>query len=132
MFRFLSTIFLAIFVLDLAVSAIETRRVQVMGGVVLKRKRNPVGYWLVTLLSCLVAIGGVMAVLFLAYLALTGSGPYKEHAFFSFHQVWPYAATSALFGWIAFKIVKDRRHQLKSRKLRPNCSLKRTNQSLRD
>jgi hypothetical protein len=99
---------MAIFLVDLAVGALETRRVWVSWGIVLKRKTNPIGYWLMTVLWSLVALGTVIGVLLLSYQGLVGSGPYAEHAFLSLHQAWPYAATSILFGWLTAKIIKDR------------------------
>jgi hypothetical protein len=108
MFRYLAALFLAVFLIDLAVSALETRRVWVMGDIVLKRKTSPIGYWLMTSLWLLVALGSVASIPYLTYLAFTASGPYKEHAFFSMHQAWPYAATALVFGWIVFKIIRRR------------------------
>jgi hypothetical protein len=112
MLRFLSLLFLAIFLADLVVGAIETRRVWVMGGIVLKRKAAPVRYWAMTALWSLVALGCVLGVLVLLYHAVASSGPYKDHAFFSLHQAWPYAATSLFFGWLAFKIFRSRLRML--------------------
>lgn len=113
MFRFLSMLFLTVFLVDLAVAALETRRVWVMGSIVLKRKTSPIGYWAMTAVWLLIALGGLIGVPFLIYQALVGAGPYKEHAFFSLHQAWPYAATSLLFGWLAIGIGKDRLLQLR-------------------
>ncbi|PPJ42856.1 hypothetical protein C0063_06300 [Pseudoxanthomonas sp. KAs_5_3] len=112
MFRFLSLLFLAIFLIDLVAGAVETRRVWVMGSIVLKRKTAPIRYWTMTVLWSLVALGALLGVLLLLYQAVAGSGPYKDHAFFSFHQAWPYAAISIIFGWLAFKILRDRLLQL--------------------
>ncbi|MBD9467421.1 hypothetical protein [Pseudoxanthomonas sp. PXM01] len=115
MFRFLSLLFLAIFLVDLVVDAIETRRVWVMGSIVLKRKTAPIRYWAMTALWSLVALGCVLGVFVLLYQAIAGSGPYKDHAFFSLHQAWPYAATSLLFGWLTIKILRGRLWQLQYR-----------------
>jgi hypothetical protein len=116
MFRFLSLLFLAVFLVDLVVGAIETRRVWVMGSIVLKRKTTPVRYWTMTALWSLVALGSVLGVVVLLYQAVAGSGPYKDHAFFSLHQALPYGATSLLFGWFAFKILRGRLLQLQHRR----------------
>jgi len=115
MFRFLTLLFLTVHVLDLAIAALETGRVWVMGDIVLKRKRSPIRYWLMTFVWSLLAVGGVVGVVFLSYLALTSSGPYKEHAFFSFHQAWPYAVTALLFGSLAVMIIRDRLLRLRHR-----------------
>ena len=108
MFRFLTLLFLAIFVADLAILALETGRVWFGYGIFLKRKTSPVLYWFMTILWSLLAIGCVAGVLLLSYQALGGSGPYAEHGFFSLHQAWPFAATSVLFGWLAARIIKSR------------------------
>jgi hypothetical protein len=115
MFRYLSLLFLAVFLLDLAASAIETRRVWVMGDIVLERKINPIGYWLMTGLWSLVALGCAAGVPYLTYLAWTASGPYREHDFLSMYQAWPYAMTSLVYGWLAFKIVRRRLFFLRHR-----------------
>ena len=115
MFRFLSLLFLAIFLADLVAGAIETRRVWVMGDIALKRKAAPVRYWAMTSLWSLVAFGGVLGVMVLLYQAVTGTGPYKDHAFFSLHQAWPYAATSLFSGWLAIKVLRERLLQLRFR-----------------
>ena len=116
MFRFLSLLFLAVFLADLVVSAIQTRRVRAMGSITFKRKTTPIRYWAMTALWLLVALGSALGVAVLLYQAITSSGPYKNHAFFSLHQAWPYAATSILLGWLAFKIFMDRLLQHKSRR----------------
>jgi hypothetical protein len=113
MFRFLSMLFLAVFLVDSAVSALETRRVWVMGSIVLKRKTSPIGYWAMTAVWLLIALGSLIGVPFLSYQALVGAGPFKEHTFFSLHQAWPYAATAILFGWLAIRIGKHRLFQLR-------------------
>ena len=113
MFRYLSALFLAIFLIDLAISALRTRRVWVMGDIVLKRKNRPIGYWLMTAIWLLVALGTAIGIPYLTYMALTSSGPYKEHAFFSMHQAWPYAISAILFGFLAFKIIRRRLFLLK-------------------
>jgi len=115
MFRFLTSVFLAAFLVDLAAGALETRRVWVMGDIVLKRKTSPFGYWAMTVLWSLVALVSVSGVPFLIYQALVGTGPYRDHAFFSLHQAWPYAATSLALGWLAIKIGKRRLFQLRNR-----------------
>ncbi|KFN41347.1 hypothetical protein [Arenimonas oryziterrae] len=79
-----------------------------MGDIVLKRKINPIGYWLMTSIWLLIALGIAAGILYLTYMAVTSSGPYKAHAFFSMHQVWPYAATALVFGFLALKIIRRR------------------------
>lgn len=108
MFRYLSALFLAVFLADLAISALETRRAWVLGSIVLKRRTSPIGYWLMTSLWLLVALGSVAVVSSLTFFALISAGPYKEHAFFSMHQAWPYAATASVLGWLALKIIRRR------------------------
>jgi hypothetical protein len=108
MFRFLTLLFMAIFLVDLAVRSLETRRVWVGWGIFLKRRKSPMGYWLMTSLWSLVALGAVAGVGWLSYLAAVGAGPYAQHPFFSLDQAWPLGATSAVFGWVAIKVVIDR------------------------
>ena len=114
MFRFLTALFVAIFLIDLAVNILQTRRAPVIGSLVLGRKSSPIGYWLMTLLWSLVAIGSAVGVVFLSYLALTSSGPYERHAFFSFYQAWPYAVTTVLFGWLIVTITIRRLNEFKN------------------
>jgi len=116
MFRFLTFLFLTIFVLDLAVAAFETRRAWFGYGIYLTRKKSPGLYWLMTALWSLVAVGCVAGFLLLSYQALVNSGPYAEYAFLSLHQAWPYAATSVLFGWLAIRIIKVRLQLLRDRR----------------
>ncbi len=116
MFRFFTMLFLAIYVADLVVTAFQARRIWITGSILLQRNTNPIGYWLMTLLWSLASTGSIAGLLFLSYLAITKAGPYKEHAFLSFHQAWPYAVTTVLFGWLATGIIKDRLFQLKHRR----------------
>jgi len=86
MFRFLSMVFLAICLVDVAATAWAIGRVRFMGDIWLKRKTSPNGYLAVTLWWSLIAAGSVAGVTFLLYHAVMGSGPYRTHAFFSFYQ----------------------------------------------
>jgi uncharacterized integral membrane protein len=115
MFRFLSALFLAIYILDITVQAYETRRVWVMYDIFLKRRRNPLGYWLMTLFWSALSAFCLVGILFLLYQAINSSGPYREHAFFSLHQAWPYGLTALIAGLLAGMIIRDRLHMLKVR-----------------
>ena len=108
MFRYFSALFLTIFLVDLAISILETRRVPVIGDVVLKRNTSPIGYWVMASLWLIIALGSVVGVPYLTYLAFTFTGPFVQHDFFSMHQAWPYALTTLVFGWLALKIVRRR------------------------
>ena len=108
MFRFLTLLFLTIYVIDLATGALETGRVWFMWDIFVKRKTSPIAYWVMTVFWSLLAVGSAFGVLLLSYQALVGSGPYKDHAFYSMHQAWPYAAMSIVLGGLAVMIIKER------------------------
>ena len=107
MFRFLVVIALAIIVIDRALSAIQSGRVSVTADWHIARVPNPIGYWLMTsfwLSSLLLFVCGLV---FLAYCAITGSGPYANHAFFSMHQAWPLGVVAVPMLVLAGVIVRD-------------------------
>ncbi|CAN7381718.1 hypothetical protein LJR168_002330 [Pseudoxanthomonas sp. LjRoot168] len=99
---------MAIFLIDLVARSLETRRVWVGWGIVLKRRKNPIGYWLMTSAWSLLALGTSAGVVWLLCVAIIGSGPYAQHPFFSLDQAWPLAVSSAVLGWLAAKIVTRR------------------------
>ncbi len=107
MFRFLALAFVTICVLDMVLSALKRRRVWFGWGIFIGRRSNPVGYWLTTAMWCATAGIGVVGLPILLRHALSGSGPYKDHAFFSFHQAWPYGVFCLLLGWPVAMIVKN-------------------------
>jgi hypothetical protein len=113
MFRFLALAFLTIFVLDIVVTAFKRRRVWFMWGIFIGRRSNPVCYWLMTAMWCATVGLGLFGLPLLLHHAINSSGPYKDHAFFSLHQAWPYGFFALLGGWLASMIIKDWTHKLR-------------------
>jgi hypothetical protein len=111
MFRFLTLIGLGVCVLDMVLTAFQTRRVFFMWGTFIERRTNPVGFWLMTMLWSATVALAVAGVPVLLYHAFNGSGPYKDHSFFSLHQFWPYGVLALVVGWLAIKMIKDRLQQ---------------------
>ncbi|GAB3357560.1 hypothetical protein [Lysobacter tyrosinilyticus] len=107
MFRYLTVLFLAIWAIDRTAFMLFTGRAAGPIGAITKRKLNPLGYWTVSGLWCACAVVCLGGLAFLTYCALTGSGPYKEHAFFSMHQAWPLLLFLVPGGWLAFLAVRD-------------------------
>lgn len=77
-------------------------------------RRHPVAaqtqanrFWALTSPWCASSCGAFGATVYLAYLAVTGAGCYRDHAFFSLHQGWPYATIATLTGGLAAMLVCD-------------------------
>ena len=107
MFLFFTVLGLTLCLFGLALQAVGARRVRVTSNVYLERKDHPFGYWVVTTFWLFCATACLVGASLLLYQAVLGIGPYKQHAFFSWHQAWPYGLFALFIWWVLVLIAGD-------------------------
>ena len=107
MFRYFAFLVLAIWMTDRASLMLFSGRAIDQLGAFTKRKLDPLGYWVITGLWCACAAASIVGFVVLTYFAITSSGPYKAHAFFSMRAEWPLILFLVPGSWLAYKAVRD-------------------------